>query len=61
MTGLPKPRRPNVEDKHAQRILEWADVAAYVFWVGFLVACGVLAIIHSGAVLDARFWMAIRP
>lgn len=41
------PRRPDVESERARQVLDWIDVAAYVFWVFFLAAVAVLAVVKG--------------
>jgi hypothetical protein len=53
MFRFPTPRRPDVKNRKLQRALDWVDVAAYVFWVGFLITCGVLALIHGAGGVGA--------
>jgi hypothetical protein len=44
----PSPRRPDPTDPRARRILEWADVAYYIFWLVFSAVASVLALVRYG-------------
>jgi hypothetical protein len=48
------PRRPDVTDERANRILDWVDTVAYVFWVVFLIVLAVLAVIHGANLIDLK-------
>lgn len=58
MPSMPRPQRPNVESKNANRLMDWVEVLAYVFWVGFLIAAGILLLVHGGAALDIKALLA---
>lgn len=46
------PRRPDVEDKTARRVLDWVDTAAYIFWVLFLITLAILALVNGASHVD---------
>lgn len=48
------PRRPSVQDERAQRVLDWVDTAAYIFWVVYFMTLAVLAIVHGPNLMDPR-------
>lgn len=42
------PRRPEPTDPRARRVVEWADVVYYIFWLVFSVVVVVLALALYG-------------
>jgi hypothetical protein len=40
---LPLPRKPEPTDPRARRVIEWADVIYYVFWLAFSAIAVVVA------------------
>lgn len=42
------PRRPDPIDPRARRVVEWADVVYYVFWLAFSAIVAVLALVLYG-------------
>jgi hypothetical protein len=45
---VPTPRRPEVTSDRARRVLEWADVAFYLFSLGMIAAILVAAVLIYG-------------
>jgi hypothetical protein len=44
----PVPRRPYPTSERARAVVEWADVAYYVFWLVFSAALLVVAVLEGG-------------
>ncbi|HEV3483887.1 MAG TPA: hypothetical protein VG106_00665 [Vicinamibacterales bacterium] len=42
------PRRPEPTDPRARRIVEWADVVYYIFWLAFSAVVVVLTLVLYG-------------
>lgn len=42
------PRRPEPTDPRARRVVEWADVVYYIFWLAFSAIVAVLALVVYG-------------
>lgn len=42
------PRRPEPTDPRARRLVEWADVVYYIFWLAFSAVVAVLALALYG-------------
>jgi hypothetical protein len=45
---LRAPRRPEPTDPRARRVVEWADVVYYIFWLAFSAVAVVLALALYG-------------
>jgi hypothetical protein len=43
IVNLPLPRKPRPTDARARRVLEWADVIYYIFWLAFSAIVAVVA------------------
>jgi hypothetical protein len=43
IVNLPLPRKPQPTDARARRVLEWADVIYYIFWLAFSAIVAVVA------------------
>jgi hypothetical protein len=42
------PRKPEPTDPRARRLVEWADVIYYIFWLAFSAIAAVLALVLYG-------------
>ena len=43
IVNLPLPRKPEPTDPRARRVVEWADVIYYIFWLAFSAIAVVVA------------------
>jgi hypothetical protein len=48
IANLRPPRRPKPTDPRARRVVEWADVVYYIFWLVFSAVVAVLALALYG-------------